>query len=72
MYSAGQRVGGCGGGSRFLPGPPVTPQEGIVLCMCASGCTCRCAAECLKELAVTPDPTCATLAVCNGRAIGMS
>lgn len=31
-----------------------------------------CAAECLKELAVKPDPTCATLAVCNGRAIGMS
>lgn len=26
----------------------------------------------VKELAVKPDPTCATLAVCNGRALGMS
>lgn len=73
MCSVGQHVGVCDG--RFLPSPLVATQEEIIPSMCVclymSVCICRCVPVCVKEFALKRNPICATLAVCNGCAIGM-
>lgn len=85
MWSVGQCVGVCGGGSRFLHSPPVATQEDRWVCVCVSARTlvcmcvfcvmpvwiCRRVPVCLGDFTVKGDPVRATQDVCNGCAVAV-